>query len=346
MNFPKLDALEPYSPGIGGCSIHLDANESCYDLPEDLKAKVAYEIAQLGFHRYPDALASGVCEAFARFYQLPAKFVTAGNGSDELISVLFNAFMPRGGRVLMCEPDFSMYRFYCALAECEPVVLRKNENLSFTAQQIIALAEQTKPDMIIFSNPCNPTGQGISREDVLKIVRAASCLVVADEAYMDFWDQPVLQDAPQYENLMVLKTCSKVGLAAIRLGFAVANEHLTALLRAAKSPYNVDSLTQAAGQVVLEAPGYLADRAKSAVALKDSLYEKLWELVENKKADARVFATHTNFVAVKTPLAARLHEQLLKKGISVRFMKPDLLRITAGSEDENAALLAALCEIL
>jgi histidinol-phosphate aminotransferase len=139
----------------------------------------------------------------------------------------------------------------------------------------------------------------------------------------------------------VLKTCSKIGFAAARLGFAVANPSLTGYLRAAKSPYNVNSLTQIAGEELLSDPDYLDGAVKQITASRDALYSALSAL-EKKYQKIEVFATHTNFVAVRSKYAAKLHKSLRDGGVSVRLLGGELLRITAGSAEENVQVLSLL----
>ena len=343
MNFPKAERLKPYAPGAGAWAIRLDANESPFDLPGALRERVAAAVAAQTFNRYPDPLAAGVCEAWAKLYGVDPALVTAGNGSDELISILLNTFVSRGGRVVITEPDFSMYRFYSELAELTPVVVPKDGNLCVSAQALIEAARRERPAMLLFSNPCNPTGQGLTRAEILRVVGEAGCLVVVDEAYMDFWDESVLADVPAHENLLVLRTGSKSGLAALRIGFAIANPKITALLRAAKSPYNVNSLTQAAARAVFSEPGYLAGAVAQIRALRDELHAALSALAGRAPGRLRVLPARANFVPVLAPDAEALHRELLARGISVRLFAADrLLRITAGTKEENAALLAAL----
>lgn len=346
MSYEKASSLAPYSPEEGGCKIRLDANESAYNLPEELLLKVRQAVGSIDFNRYPDPLAEDVCAAYAKNYGVDKEFLTAGNGSDELISVLFNTFASKGSRVLMTAPDFSMYRFYCTLAECEPVIVRKDKSLSVGADELIEAAKREKPAMLIFSNPCNPTGQGISREDALRVAKQAGCLVVIDEAYMDFWDQSLLGVSPLPENLIILRTCSKIGLAAMRLGFAAAGKRLTGYLRAAKSPYNVNSMTQAAGAAVLSEPGFIKDAAKRAVLLKEALEDSLASLQNTFPGNFELIPTHTNFSVVRSENAGKFHRVLREKGISVRYFPKELLRITAGNPEENSALISAFTDIL
>lgn len=340
----KLKNLTPYSPNIDDCRIHLDANESFIELPDALKKQIADKMLDIHFNRYPDPLAREVCELFGMRYGVPSRLVTASNGSDELLSLLLSTFTQRGDKVLLTEPDFSMYRFYCSTSECEPVVIGKSGDLTFDPEKMIKLANAEKVRMILFSNPCNPTGQGISREDVLKIVEKLNCLVIVDEAYMDFWDQSVIQDAPAAENLIVLKTCSKVGFAAARLGFAVANSELTDYLRAAKSPYNVNTLTQAAASVFLGNSDFLTGAIDGIKRSRDWLYWALKNL-EELYDGIHVYPTHTNFVLVKFKDSESVYKMLKSFGISVRLIS-GCLRITAGTDLENRELIETLKKIL
>ena len=329
----KLQKLAAYNPDINVCGIHLDANESFLELDDDIKAEISKRIMSVSYNRYPDPLASDVCRAFGARYGIDSRYVTAGNGSDELISIIINTFTQRSDKVLITEPDFSMYKIYCAISEVEPVILGKQGDLTFDPDEMIRLANAEKVRLIIFSNPCNPTGQGISSDQVLKIVDTAGCLVVVDEAYMDFWDQSVLDEVLSRDNLIVLKTCSKVGFAAARLGFAVANDRLTDYLRAAKSPYNVNLLTQIAGEVLLSAPDYLTSAVQTIKASRGRLYDLLKNLEKTFPERVRVYETHANFITVQVKNAAGLHKLLKDKGISVRLLADRYFRITAGTQD-------------
>jgi histidinol-phosphate aminotransferase len=341
----KLKKLKPYEPVVNDSRIHLDANESCMELTDTMKKKIADRMLDIHFNRYPDPLATEICELFGRRFGIPARFITAGNGSDELITLMFGGFCERGDKVLITEPDFSMYRIYCETSECTPVILGKNGDLKFDPDEMIKRANEENVRLIIFSNPCNPTGQGISRDVVLRIVEKAHCLVVVDEAYMDFWDQSVLDVAPAAENLIILKTCSKIGFAAGRLGFVVANSQLTDYLRAAKSPYNVNSLTQAAASVFLGEKDYLNGAIDAVKRSRDRLYKAIKQIESQYPQFVRVYETHTNFVLVRVENGAEVCDTLKSFGISVRFIS-GCLRITAGTADENRELVLLLERIL
>lgn len=339
----KLAGQRRYDPEVEVDGIHLDANESFLPLPPALTETIARRVAALPFNRYPDPLGRGVCRAFGEYYGVDARFVTPGNGSDELITLLLNVFLQKGDRALLTLPDFSMYPIYAGLAEVETAVLPKDDALQFDADALIVLAREQQVKLVLFSNPCNPTSQGIPAADVLKIADSLSCLVAVDEAYMDFWDEAVVREAPKRENLIVLKTLSKVGLAGIRLGFAVANEQLTDYMRTAKSPYNVNALTQAAGEAVLAEQTSLRAATAAIRASRDGLYAALRPF---EGLGLRVFPAHANFVTVGSKDASALHRALLARGVSVRCIGGRLLRITAGAPEENQKLTAALADIV
>ncbi|MBR5485136.1 MAG: histidinol-phosphate aminotransferase family protein [Oscillospiraceae bacterium] len=342
----KLRELTPYAPIQGEFVVRLDANESFISLPDDIRAEIANAAASIAFNRYPDPYAKELCGAFAKFYGINSELVTAFNGSDELICLIMNSFFEKGDRVLTLAPDFSMYKFYISLAELECVTYSKSDNLTVNVDDLIAYINENNIAGVIFSNPCNPASLGLGRDEVLHLVSSVNCLVILDEAYMDFWDCSIMDRVEEFPHLVILRTCSKaIGLAAARLGFAVSGATNTNGLRAAKSPYNVSTLDQVAGTVVLRHKDYLMDCIEKIKASRECLYKSILELKERKAEILCVYAPVTNFVFFKTTRNKEIFEKLLSKGIAIRYMG-EYLRISAGSETENAAVLAALEEIL
>ena len=331
----KIKNLTPYSPVEGEYAVRLDANESYFSLSEEILSEVKEAIGKVDFNRYPDPFATELCEAFAKFYGIDKNFVTAGNGSDELISVIMTAFLQKGDKVMTVTPDFSMYAFYASIVEAQCIDFLKNTSLEFSVDDVINEAKEKNVRVLIFSNPCNPTSLGVKRDEMRKLISSLSCLVVLDEAYMDFWDESLINEAEKYDNLIILRTCSKAfGLAAMRLGFAVASKTLTDVIRSVKSPYNVNSLSQAAGTVVLNHVDYLKECTESIKRSRDELYKMITALSEKYKGKIKPVASVTNFVYTEFEKAEELFEFLKTKGIAVRKMGTHL-RISAGSEDEN-----------
>lgn len=342
----KVTKLKAYDPITGSYSVRLDANESYFDLPTVLKAKLADQMEQIEFNRYPDPLATETVEAFAAYYHLSPDCVTAGNGSDEIITLILGCFLEKGAKLVTVSPDFSMYGVYASLAEIEVVTVPKQNDLQIDMDALIAACKSA--DAVVFSNPCNPTSLGVPRTEIIRLLTEASdCMVIVDEAYMDFWDETVLDLVTQYENLIVLRTCSKaIGLAAARMGFAVMDTSKTKLLRAAKSPYNCDAVSQKICATVLKEQSLLQHCRDEIVVQTQRLYTAVNELVmQYPDILETVYPPRTNFVFVKTAYAKEIFEQLLAAGISVRCF-PNGLRICAGSRREQTLLLRELERIL
>lgn len=343
----KLKRVEAYDPIEGNYKIRLDANESCFNINEMLGDKIAEVVKSVALNRYPDPTASKVIKAFSDLYGLDPQYVTAGNGSDELISIICGCFLEKGDKVLTLSPDFSMYAFYSELYELKVTNLPKDSvTLKIDVDKVIEYCNNKDVKALIFSNPCNPTSLGLKREDVIRLVKGVSCLVVVDEAYMDFWDQSILDKVPELDNLIILKTCSKsIGLAAIRLGFAVACPTITNALRAVKSPYNTDSIEQAVGTLILGEKDTLNELRSEIISSRDELQTALDELAVKYTKLEKVFDSVTNFIFIKTASAKEIHAKLLERSIAVRFMG-GYLRISAGTKEENKAVITALDEIL
>ncbi len=337
----KIKDLEPYEPISGTYKIRLDANESPFSYTDEIKEKIAEAVKTIDYNRYPDPMAGELCGAFAEFYEIDKNLVTAANGSDELISIIETAFLMKGEKLLFIAPDFSMYKFYSSICEAECVQVNKNAELEITADEIIKAIKDSGAKCVIFSNPCNPTGQGLGREDVRKILSSVDALVVDDEAYMDFWNQSMIGETEKYDNLIVLRTASKAfGSAALRLGFAVANEKITKALKAVKSPYNVNSVSQKIGAIVYSEKDYFRKSLESIVYNRDLLYNGLRNC-GCMCGDFKVYATVTNFVFIKTSMAFDIWKYLLSKSIAVRYMG-EYLRISAGTDRETSVVVAEI----
>ena len=339
----KLQKLEPYQPITGQYAVRLDANESFISLPQVIRDEIATKVAQIDFNRYPDPYAVELCDKFSKYFGVPSNLVVASNGSDELLFLLTSCFSDAGDKLMMVKPDFSMYGIYAELAGMQVEVFEKDDTMQIGVDELIAAAKEKQIKMLLFSNPCNPSSLIESKEDVLKIVQELEdVLVVVDEAYMEFAEGSVLHEVENYPNLMVLKTLSKaVGLAAVRLGFAVSNSKLIYALKAAKSPYNVNTMSQVVGSVIFDHPEYINDYIAKIRASRDALYSSLVELKARQPKIKSLQNAKSNFVYMEVENAAGAFHALKQQGIAMRLMK-NYLRIAAGSEAENTAMLEAL----
>jgi histidinol-phosphate aminotransferase len=251
--------------------------------------------------------------------------------------------MKKGEKLLVTNPDFSMYEFYSSITENPCVKFNKNEDLNIDVDKLISTVNSENIGVLIFSNPCNPTGHGITKAEAEKLIKSVNCLVVLDEAYMDFWgeENSLIKDVNNYDNLIVFRTASKaLGSAALRLGFAAANETVTRAISAVKSPYNVNSISQAIGSKLYKNKEFLNNRIKTIVENTKKLYNELVRL-SKLTDDFYVYKTKTNFVFVKTSFSKELWEFLKSKSIAIRCMG-DYVRITSGTDEEINAVINAV----
>lgn len=342
----KLAKLKPYDPIQGEYNIRLDANESFFNINETISGEIAKTISKISLNRYPDPMALGVVKAFAKFYNINEENVTASNGSDELISIITSCFLKKGDNLLTVVPDFSMYAFYGSLYEVNVHKLNKDVNLEISVDEIIEYCNENKINAVIFSNPCNPTSRGIKKQYIIKLLKSVKSLVILDEAYMDFWTESVIDKATEFDNLIILKTCSKaIGLAGVRLGFAVSSVKITNALRAAKSPYNTDSISQALGECVLSHQDLLKENLTQIICNTKELYAELCKLFTPYDFIERIYETCTNFVFVKTIKADEIYKGLLSESIAIRNFG-EYIRISTGSKAENLQLIKSLDKVL
>lgn len=337
----KARALKPYDPITGSYRVRLDANESFLPLPEEVLLDAQAALAGLAFNRYPDPAAAEVCAAFAQHYGVPAGQVVAGNGSDELITVIFSTFLEKGDAFATIEPDFSMYAFNGFLQEARHVPIPKGADYRLDVDKIIETCSREDVKLLVFSNPCNPTSIVCPKGEVSRLIRSVKALVVLDEAYMDFSDQSLLGEAAGYDNLIILRTCSKAfGMAALRLGFAVARPLLADTLRAAKSPYNVNALSQEIGALALKQDMAIRAALEDILASRDELRAGLEKLQKEYPGRFTLLPSDTNFCTLVMEEQQPFYDFLLRQGIAIR-LTGGLVRITCGTAEENALLLQA-----
>lgn len=340
----KIKDLKPYDPVEGGYRIHLDANESFLPLPETILQELGEKLPQVQFNRYPDPAAREVCQAFADFYGVPVENVVAGNGSDELITVLFTGFLQRGETFATVEPDFSMYAFNGYLQEARHVAVPKREDYSLDIDKLIETCQNEKVKLLVFSNPGNPTSVVCPREEIRRLVQGVDALVVLDEAYMDFSDQSLLPEFQKYDNLLILRTCSKAfGMAGLRLGFAVGQKALIDAVKAVKSPYNVNTLSQTLGAIVLRHPQALKEATEKILRSRQELLSGLEALGKEFPGRFCLLPCATNFATMKLADGEQLFQYLGQRGIAIRYTG-GLVRITCGTTGENREVLKEIAD--
>lgn len=338
----KIKDLKPYDPVQERYRIHLDANESFLTLPEEILDEAKQALEEMSFNRYPDPAAAELCRAFAAYYNVDAANVVAGNGSDELISVIFSGFLEKGDSFATIEPDFSMYAFNGTLHEGRHVTIKKRPDFTLDIDNIIKTCNNEGVKLLIFSNPCNPTSVVCPKSEIRRLLNGVNALVILDEAYMDFSDESLLDEVEEYDNLIILRTCSKaIGMAAMRLGFSVSQPALANAMRAIKSPYNVNSISQSLGTIVLSHPEVLEEAKRILLNSAAELLGGIRDILLEYPGRFKLLQGEANFAALDMSDGRELYSCLEKQGIAVRYTG-GLIRITCGQPEENMVFLQAL----
>lgn len=342
---PEILALAAYHVAPSEGMVKLDAMENPYPLPPALRRELGEVLARVDLNRYPDPAAPRLRELLARKMAVPAGMeLLLGNGSDDLIQVLSLALARPGAAVMFPAPTFVMYSMNAVFSGMRAVPVPLREDFSFDAGAFIERMRAENPALVFLAYPNNPTGVLYPEKDVLEVIRACPGLVVVDEAYHAFAGKSFMPRLPEFPNLLVLRTVSKLGLAGIRLGYLAGRPEWIAQFDKVRQVYNVNVLTHAAALFVLERLEVLEEQA--ALIRKDR-EELKKELVSLK--GMQVFPSAANFFLVRVPDADRTYEALRRQGVLVRNLHPALkncLRITVGTPDENRILLTALREAL
>jgi histidinol-phosphate aminotransferase len=320
--------------------------ENPYTLPEELRRELAGVLARVEVNRYPTPSPQKLREAIARRMGVPRGMeILLGNGSDELIQMLITALARPGASMMFPVPTFVMYAMGATLSGMKAVPVPLREDYSLDADAFIARMRQEKPALVFIAWPNNPTGVLYPEKQIIEIIKACPGLVVVDEAYHAFAGQSFLPRLAEFENLVVIRTVSKLGLAGIRLGYLVGRSAWVAQLDKVRPPYNVSVLNQAAALFMLERLDVLEEQASRIRGERENIGKSLAAL-----KGVTVFPSQANFFLIRVPDADRTYEALKRQGVLVRNLNGPLLqnclRVTVGTPDENRILLTALKEAL
>ena len=335
---PNIRNLKPYSSARsefeGSAEVFLDANENAFGSP-----------AGFGLNRYPDPLQRELKDRIAAMKGVSPSQIFVGNGSDEAIDLLFRIFCEPGrDEVITCPPTYGMYRVSADINDIavREIVLTEEFQLDIPAI-LTSISDATK--LIFICSPNNPTGNLMSRGSILEIARRFNGLVVVDEAYIDFADEPsMIAELSELPNLIVLQTFSKAwGMAGVRVGLAYASSEIIDLMNRVKPPYNVSGLAQQAVINALDSKATVSSWIDAARSERLRLENSLIDLDIVK----RVYTSDANFLLVEVDGANAVYKYLIDEKIVVRNRNnvelcEGCLRITVGTPDENERLLAAL----
>ena len=355
---PGVRDLTPYEPGktidelerelgITG-SIKLASNEN--PLGASPQASEAARAALSELSRYPDGAGFRLKAALARKFALDQRRLVLGAGSSDLLRLAIEAFVCAGDQVVISQYAFAMYAIYAQAAQAERIVVPARDWGHDLDAMAAAVTDRTR--MLFIANPNNPTGTWVGQADLLRLLKRLpqQVLVVLDEAYAEYIDQPDYPNGMalglEFPNLIVMRTFSKAyGLAALRVGYAIADPATADLMNRIREPFNVNSIALAAAEAALADEAHL-QRSK---AVNQQGLVQLREAAE--RLGLRAIPSVGNFIAIDMGrVALPIYEALLRKGLIVRplagYGMPNHLRVTASTEAENSRFIKALQEVL
>ncbi len=335
----NIRVLKPYSSARDEFKdfdkemIFLDANENPHEN---------------GVNRYPDPQQTSVKNELSKLKGIPTSQILLGNGSDEVLDLIFRAFCePKKDNVITLPPTYGMYKVLANLNNVEEKEVLLTKDFEPCVKTILETADSNSKILFLCS-PNNPTGNSFSTKCVEGLLNTFQGLVVLDEAYIDFSSQQSwLERLNEFPNLIITQTLSKAyGMAGIRLGVCYASKKVTAVLNKIKPPYNVNELTQK----------YALKRLLNMDVVKEEITKILKErerLITNLKTIPfveEIYPTDANFVLVKVDNATKRYEQLIEKGIVIRNrttqpLCENTLRLTVGTKKETKLLIKALNEL-
>ncbi|WP_282018859.1 histidinol-phosphate transaminase [Salegentibacter mishustinae] len=335
----NVAGLKPYSSArdeyqsTGSEMVFLDANENPF---------------QTDVNRYPDPQQRGLKTELAKIKNVSTEHILLGNGSDEVLDLLFRAFCEPGkDNVITLPPTYGMYKVLANINNIENREVLLNSDFEPNVEEILDSVDQNTK-LIFLCSPNNPTGNSFLEKKIIHILENFNGLVVIDEAYIDFSNKESwLNKLKEYPNLVITQTLSKAfGMAGIRLGICYASVEIIQILNKIKPPYNVNELTQlrALDRVhnkdVVDSE--IADLLKQRAILSEALVEV--NFIEN------IYPSDANFILVKVDDANKRYGQLLEKGIVIRNrttqpLCENTLRFSVGTGEENKKLIEALKNI-
>ena len=329
--------------------IKLDAMENPYPLPAQIAELWQARNANPAWGRYPDAEAVTLKKLLRQVFKIDARWdLLLGNGSDELIQLLITV-IPADSVVLAPSPGFTMYHVISEALERRFVSVDLDDNFDLDVEALRGVFEAEQPRVVFLASPNNPTGNTFSEDRLREVIAAAPGLVVVDEAYFAFSDVDAARWLPEFDNLLVMRTLSKLGLAGLRLGFLQGDPKWISELEKLRLPYNISSLDQAAAEVALTHFELLREQIAEICAQRERQMASLAAI-----PGVTVFPSDANFILVRSEHknARDVHQELKDRGILVKCVADthpllhNCLRITVGAADENEALINSLSDIL
>ncbi len=339
----EVAALKPYEvEDFTGIRVKLDAMENPYTLPLEVRAELARELADVQVNRYPDPSAKALRAAIGEYMGVSPEKLLLGNGSDEIIGMIISAFGGSPGLIAHPTPTFSMYGIIARSLGQEVLELPLTDDFSLDFDGTLRLLQGSRPKVIFIAYPNNPTGNLLDPDKVRRLIEGSGAIVVVDEAYYSFSGETFMGMIDECPNLIVLRTLSKFGMAGIRVGVMAAGRDALAEVNKVRLPYNMNSLSQVAAEIILRHRAVIDGQVGLIVKERERLYNAL-----SAMPGVTAYPSRTNFVLFRVAGATEIFEALKARGILIRSLDSpgplrDCLRVTVGTPEENEEFISNL----
>jgi len=347
---PEIRALSAYHVPNAAGLIKLDAMENPYRWPTDMVTQWLETLRNAELNRYPDPAASKLKSQLRVAMEVPTGAdILLGNGSDEIIQMLLLALARPHGTVLSVEPGFVMYQMIATFAGMQYVGVPLQTDFSLDQGAVLAAIAAHQPAIVFLAYPNNPTGNLFSAADIEAIIQATPGVVVVDEAYHAFADESFMPRVMDFDNLLVMRTVSKMGLAGLRLGMLAGAAAWLNEFEKVRLPYNINVLTQASAEFALQHAEILHAQTEQIKQDRTWLDRSLRQIT-----GLTVYPSRANFILFRVPggQAERIFDGLKRAGVLVKNLDKaggllkDCLRVTVGTPTENETFISALSQLL
>lgn len=342
---PEVEEARAYGIVISEPGVKLDQNESPWDVPLELKVAITEKLIKTDFNRYPLEDVIDFKKQLARLNNIFPDQVVASNGSNVLIQALTLLIKPRG-KVFIMEPTFPVYRMQAELFGHKVIAIPLSDDFHLQPDLMLAAIKKENPNLIFIANPNAPTGNLFAKEKLYKILKAAACLTVIDEAYYPYSGETLLDWLNEFPHLVILRTLSKAfGMAGVRAGYAMGDADVIFQLSKVLLPFCLSRVAIAIASEVINHTGVIEKNVKQILKERRRIFEEM-----QKIEGVSPFPSDSNYITFRSPNSVWLQRELKKRGVIIRDVADanrlkNCLRVTIGTSEENTLFLQAMKEV-
>ncbi len=342
----KIKRLKAYQVESLDEGTRLHANENPYPPSPELLKKIFRRLDKLELNRYPDPDCKSLKQAIAKTTGALPEQIIIGNGSDELIQYLMQVLCDEGDAIAFPNPTFAMYGITAQCLGLNPVSFPLNDSWDFEARSALKVLAEHKARIVFISYPNNPTGNCFSGQEIQQVVEQFEGIVVLDEAYYDFSEKSFFSQMEKHNNMVILRSLSKIGLAGLRIGYGIFPIILAEQVNKVRLPYNSNSISQWVATELLNDFSHVKNQIHSILEERNRLMDEL-----SKLPAITVYPSNSNFILFQVPKGGeKLFNDLKTNGTLLRNLNShprlkNCLRVTIGAKQENDQFLDQLRKI-